>query len=102
MGAMTPQELAAALPTTAVAFRGYNVTNLGRSLDLLAIGPYQSTVLRWLRRGSEVAAHLLRRPVDLTEMVRGGQETTLATYGESIALVMAMEEAQLELLETTF
>jgi [acyl-carrier-protein] S-malonyltransferase len=99
---MTPQELTAALPTTAVAFRGYNVTNLGRSPELLAVPAYEQTMLRWLRRGSKVAAEMLRRPVDLVEMVRGRHETTLATYGESIALVMALEEAQLELLATTF
>ena len=31
---MSPEELARGLPDTALAFRGYNVTNLGRSGEL--------------------------------------------------------------------
>jgi len=99
---MTPPELAATMPTTALAFRGYNITNLGRSGELLAHSVYGETVRRWLQRGSEVAARELRRPVDLVAMVTEQRETTLATYGESVALVIAMESAQLELLEKAF
>jgi [acyl-carrier-protein] S-malonyltransferase len=99
---MTPAELSAALPSTAVAFRGYNTSNLGRSRELLGIGSYAETMRRWLDRGSSQATKLLRRPVDLLAMVREGRDTTLATYGESVALVMAQEEAQLELLEKHF
>lgn len=90
------------MPTAAVAFRGYNTTNLGRSQELLAVPAYAETVQRWLERAAEVAAEQLRRPVDLVDMVRQGRETTLATYGESVALVMALEEAQLELLKSHF
>lgn len=90
------------MPTTAVAFRGYNVTNLGRSRELLGIAAYADTMQRWLARGSDLAARLLGRPVDLLAMVHDGRDTTLATYGESVALVMSLEEAQLELLEKHF
>jgi [acyl-carrier-protein] S-malonyltransferase len=99
---MQPAELAAALPTTAVAFRGYNTTNLGRSQELLAVPAYADAVRRWLVRGGAVATQLLQRPVDLVDMVAQGRETTLATYGESVALVLSLEEAQLELLKTHF
>jgi [acyl-carrier-protein] S-malonyltransferase len=96
---MTTNELAAAMPTTAIAFRGYNVTNLGRSPELLAHPAYAEIHRYWLRRASSVAADALNRPVDLVAMVEQRQETTQATYGESIALVLALESAQLECLE---
>src|SRR5436190_12499048 len=99
---MQRAELAAAMPTTAVAFRGYNTTNLGRTQELLAVPAYADAVRRWLVRGGAVATRLLQRPVDLVDMVTQGRETTLATYGESVALVTALEEAQLELLQTHF
>ncbi len=99
---MTPTELAAAIPTAAFAFRGYNTTNLGRSKQLLEHPAFTEIVTRWLKRGAEIATRNLKRPVDLVTMIKEGQETTLATYGESIALVLAMESAQLELLEQHF
>ena len=99
---MKPPELAAAMATTAVAFRGYNATNLGRTAELLAIPSYATTMERWLARGSQVATRLLERPVDLLSMVRDQRESTLATYGESVAIVMATAEAQLDLLQQFF
>src|SRR5438093_9670871 len=90
------------LPATAIAFRGYNVTNLGRTGELLAQRSYGPTVERHLRTVSAVAADTLHRPVDLVEQVRLGKESTLETYGEALALVLAVESAQLELLEQFF
>jgi [acyl-carrier-protein] S-malonyltransferase len=40
--------------------------------------------------------------VDLIARVRAGEETTLATYGDAVALLIAVESAQLELLEKCF
>lgn len=87
------------LYSTAFAFRGYNVTNLGRSAELLAHPAYGPTVERYLREASAVAADVVRRPIDLVGRVRRNEETTLATYDEAIALIVAMELAQLELAE---
>lgn len=99
---MTPAELAALMPTTALAFRGYNLANLGRSAELLAQQTYGDIVRQKLVRASEIASRELGRPVDLVAMVESGVETTLQCYGESVALVLAMEAAHVEILEKVF
>jgi [acyl-carrier-protein] S-malonyltransferase len=99
---MTPAELTRNLPTTALAFRGYNVTNLGRTPELLAHPAYGETVERHLRLASEAASEQLKRPVDLVGRVRRKEETSLETYGEAVALLLAVEAAQLELLAGIF
>lgn len=99
---MTPKELIRRLPLTALAFRGYNVANLGRSPELLENARYGPTVSRHLALASTAAAEILGRPVDLAAVVRSGQELPLPGYGEAVALVMAMEGAQLELLRLHF
>jgi [acyl-carrier-protein] S-malonyltransferase len=87
---------------TAVAFRGYNVTNLGRSGELLAHPLYGPIVERYLREASEICADAVRQKVALVERVRENRETTLETYHEAIALIVAVELAQLEILEQYF
>jgi [acyl-carrier-protein] S-malonyltransferase len=99
---MTPAELSRLLPKSALAFRGYNVTNLGRTAEMLAQPAYGPIVERWLRAASDVAADALHRPVDLTARVRAGEETTLESYGEAVTLIMASQAAQLEILQTIF
>src|SRR5688572_4679756 len=99
---MSPEELARGLPDTALAFRGYNVTNLGRSSELLAHSAYRSTVEKHLRAISDAAGQHLGRPVDLVARVRGNLETSIETYGDAIALIIGMECAQRELMEGHF
>ena len=99
---MPQNHLISRLPATALAFRGYNVTNLGRTAELLSHPAYGPTMLRHLALVGEVASELLHRPVDLVARVRAGEETTLATYGDAVALLIAVETAQLELLEQCF
>jgi [acyl-carrier-protein] S-malonyltransferase len=88
--------------SAAYAFRGYNVTNLGRTPELLAHRAYGVTVERWLRQASEICADVTRRPVDLVDRVQRREETALETYADAIALVVAVELAQLELLQNFF
>jgi len=90
------------LPTSALAFRGYNVTNLGRTGELLAHSEFGPTVKRHLGQVSMVASDLLHRPVDLVAQVREGRESTLQTYGEALALILAVESAQLSILREFF
>jgi len=99
---MNGDELAHQLPHAALAFRGYNVTNLGRSRELLEHGLYGPTVEKHLRELSPVTAETLKRDVDLVRFVREGKERSLETYGEALSLIVAMEMAQLELLDTHF
>ncbi len=95
---MNADEMATRLPNTAIAYRGYNETNLGRSDELLARPDYQSTVGRYLTEASEVCSEVVGRQVDLNRRVEQREETTLDTYAEAVALIVSMEQAQLDLL----
>lgn len=85
--------------TTAFAFRGYNVTNLGRTPELLAHPAYGATIRRYLQRGSEICAEIVRRPVDLADATSRGHEFGLDQYAEAVSLIVAADLAQVELLE---
>jgi [acyl-carrier-protein] S-malonyltransferase len=84
---------------TAFAFRGYNTTNLGRTPELLAHPAYGDTIRRYLNRGSEICAEIVRRPVDLAAAVEERREYGLDRYAEAIAMIVAADLAQVELLE---
>lgn len=99
---MSPAELNEQLPHAALAFRGYNVTNLGRSDELLKHPRYSAIVKDNLRAASKRATEVLDRQVDLVDLVSRGQEPSLEMYGESLALVLAMESAQVEILQKVF
>jgi [acyl-carrier-protein] S-malonyltransferase len=95
-------ELRAGIGTAAFAFRGYDQTNLGRSPELLAhpvFGPIVRTVLG---HASQVAAQTLGRPVDLAARIETQAATTLESFAEDVALIVAMELAQLTILEKVF
>lgn len=98
----TAQHLRARLPQTAFAFRGYNVTNLGRTAELLTHPVYGPVVARYLARASAVCSSVLGRRVDLYHRVLEGRESTLDTFGEDIGLIMSVELAQVELLRDYF
>lgn len=88
---------------SAFAFRGYNIANLGRTPELLEHPRYGPTVAAVLDEISQVAAAHLSRHVDLTARIRLRQETKdLTTYAEDLALIVAVELAQLRLLKDFF
>jgi [acyl-carrier-protein] S-malonyltransferase len=96
-------DLQARLGQTAFAFRGYNVTNLGRTPELLAHPAYGPIVEEHLRAGGEHCADVIKRPVDLVSRVRERRETRgLGDYAEDVAMIVAVEIAQLRLLEEFF
>ncbi|MCI0360509.1 MAG: hypothetical protein L0211_18685 [Planctomycetaceae bacterium] len=99
---MTPRQLADALPDAVLAFRGYNYVNLGRSRELLMHPAYGPTVERHLAEMSQAAAGILGRPVDLIPRVLGNVEASIDAYGDAVALIVAMEFAQLDLLQKHF
>src|SRR5262249_24482987 len=80
-------------------FRGYNVTNLGRSAELLAHPAYGPVVERYLQEGSQIASEVLSREIDLVQRVEQQKETDLDSYADAVGLIMAMEQAHLKLLE---
>lgn len=90
------------MPTAAFAFRGYNVTNLGRSAELLAHPVYGPTIEKHLVEASKVCAEATNRKVNLTQRVRNGVNTTLKTYPQAISMIVGVELAQIELLEQHF
>ena len=90
------------LKGTAWAFRGYNVTNLGRTPELLEHAAYGPIVERHLKDASELYSAATMQRVDLVKRVRLREETTLETYGEAICLIIAAERAQLEILREMY
>jgi [acyl-carrier-protein] S-malonyltransferase len=84
------------------AFRGYNVTNLGRTPELLAHKAYGPTVARYLREGSDICSDLVHRKIDLVGRVERKEETSLNCYDEAMTLIVAVELAQLRLLAEFF
>lgn len=94
--------LSESLDAAAFAFRGYNVTNLGRSRELLDHPRFGAVTAEYLSRAAVVCREVVGRPVDLIARIRRGEETTLETYDEAIAITLAMEMAQLELLRKFF
>ncbi len=99
---MTPDQLKQRLPNLAFAFRGYNVTNQGRSAELLENPVYAPIVQACLQRAGNVCAEMTSKTVDLVARVRNREATTLDTYAEDIAMIMAMEDAQLKILDKCF
>jgi len=93
-----PVSVTADITTTALAFRGYNITNLGRTSELLAQNAYRPIVAEELERFSTLCNEFSDPPVDLIRRVEQGDEPGLAYYAESIALVVAAEVAQMRLL----
>jgi [acyl-carrier-protein] S-malonyltransferase len=86
------------IATTAFAFRGYNTTNLGRTPELLAHPAYADTLLHYLDRASQICGELTGRQVDLARDVAECREPGLDRYAEAVALIMAAELAQIQLL----
>ncbi len=97
-----PIPLPERLANAAFVFRGYNVTNLGRSGELLAHRAYGPIVERYLREASEICASVTGRKVDLPARVRQGEEPDLSAYAEAVALIVAMEQAHLHILDEQF
>jgi [acyl-carrier-protein] S-malonyltransferase len=91
-------DLAEQIDATALAFRGYNVTNLGRTAEFLDHPSYSVTMVHYLNEAARICGDVSGRKVDLVARVRLGQETTLETYDEAIALLVGVEMAQLTLL----
>jgi [acyl-carrier-protein] S-malonyltransferase len=94
-----PATLPFRIANSAFAFRGYNITNLGRTAELLAHPAYGATIRRYLKRCSEICAEITQRPVDLAALVTQHVEPGLDQYAEAVGLIFAAELAQVQLLE---
>jgi [acyl-carrier-protein] S-malonyltransferase len=90
------------ITTTAIAFRGYDASNLGRSPELLEHPVYGPIVRTMLDRASVLCSDVLGEKVDLAARVLAREPSTLTTFVHDIGTIIAMELAQLQLLETFF
>ena len=88
-------DLAKGIRRTALAFRGYNVTNLGRTPELMAVPAYRDILQPYLESASRTCQEITGKPVDLVARVAAQKDTTLEDYAESIALIVSVEQAQL-------
>src|SRR4051795_8301616 len=70
-------ELTRHIESTALAFRGYDVANLGRSRELLDHERYGPIVARTLGHVSEMCSDVIGRRADLAAHVRAGEKTSL-------------------------
>jgi [acyl-carrier-protein] S-malonyltransferase len=96
---MPPARLTENIAETAFAFRGYNITNLGRTREFLAHAAYAPTMRRYLDTAAAICADVIGRRVDLVRRVEEGREATLDEYAEAVALIAGVELAQVQLLE---
>jgi [acyl-carrier-protein] S-malonyltransferase len=92
------ENLRAGIADIALAFRGYNITNLGRTGELLAVPDYSDILREELSRYSKICGEVVDRSVDLVRLVEERIEPPLDRYAEAVALVVAIEAAQLRLL----
>lgn len=98
----TSEELTKQIATTVFAFRGYDVSNVGRSAELLEHPVYGVRVRAMLDRASVVCGDVLRAKVDLARRVAARQPAELGTFVEDTATIVAMELAQIQILEEVF
>ncbi len=91
-------DIASNISDTAFAFRGYNLTNLGRTDELLAHDAYRRIMTEELKRFGKLASDLLDRRINLKQRVERQTESGLKNYAESLALIMAAEIAQMRML----
>ncbi len=98
----TADDLRKRVSHSAFAFRGYNVTNLGRSPEILehsAFGPVYEGILK---EASEICSEAIRRKIDLVARVKNREDSTMETYAQDVALIVATELAHIRLLEEFF
>ncbi len=99
---LQPAELRTLVSRAAIAFRGYDATNIGRSAELLAHPVYGPIITPVLEEASELCRPILGRSVALADRIRAGAESTLDSFVEDIATIVGLELAQMKILEQVF
>ena len=98
----TPEQLRNGLSSSAFAYRGYNVTNLGLTPELMDVPAYRSIMEPYLIRAANVCSDVKGRKVDLLRRIEEREETTLATYDEAVSMIVAVEVAHVAILRELF
>jgi [acyl-carrier-protein] S-malonyltransferase len=87
---------------SAFAFRGYDVTNVGRSRELLEHPAYGPVIEKTLKTASELCSDAIWSKVDLAAYIRSDEKSTLSSFPQDVAMIVAMEVAQVQLLDQFF
>ncbi len=98
----SPERLRETISTAAIAFRGYDVTNQGRSRELLEHPVYGALIAETLAEASSIAADSLHRNINLIDYVKESAPTAITHFADDVALIVAMEQAQIRVLERCF
>jgi [acyl-carrier-protein] S-malonyltransferase len=86
----------------AFAFRGYNVSNLGKSLELLEHPTYGPIIIPVLEQASAICSKAVDKKVDLVERVRQKADTNVNSFPEDVSMIVAMSIAHVRCLEKVF
>jgi [acyl-carrier-protein] S-malonyltransferase len=98
MPPLVERPLSALMAEAALSFRGYNITNLGRTPELMAVEAYRPTVVEELQRYAAIAQDAAGSSTDLVQAVHERRELGLSEYPAALAMIVAVEKAQLRLL----
>ena len=96
------EDLKKRISSAAFAFRGYDVTNIGRSPELLEHPVYAPIVRTALEAASALCSDAQGERVDLVARVLGHEPSDLSTFVHDIGTVVAMQIAQMRILEEIF
>jgi [acyl-carrier-protein] S-malonyltransferase len=96
------EDLKKRISSAAIAFRGYDVTNIGRSPELLEHPVYAPIVRTTLEAASALCSDAQGEKVDLVARVLGREPSDLTTFVHDIGTVVAMQIAQMRILEEIF
>ena len=87
------------ISSAAIAFRGYDVTNIGRSSELLEHPVYAPIVRSTLEAASALCSDAQGEKVDLIARVLAHEPSDLSTFVHDIGTVVAMQVAQMRILD---
>jgi [acyl-carrier-protein] S-malonyltransferase len=99
---ISPDDLRKRIATSALVFRGYDLTNLGRAPELLEHHAFGPVVRSVLASASELCGDVLGKKVDLAARVLAREVSTLETFVHDIGTIVGMELAQIRLLQEFF
>ncbi len=96
------EDLKKRISTAAIAFRGYDATNIGRSPEFLTHPVYRPIVRANLDAAAALCGEVLGKRIDLVARVLAAEPSTLESFVEDIGTIVGMELAQVEILEKIF
>ncbi len=96
------EELKKRISTAAIAFRGYDVSNIGRSAELLEHPVYGPIVRATLESASACCSDAQGEKVDLVQRILDHEPSDISTFVHDIGTVVGMQVAQIRILEQIF